>query len=168
MPRMNEFMTAMTEIGRGLSIGAPGWEGQLEMNRTSLLNAWTNSKEFMQSYDSKTNVELVNALLTNTGIAWNNAKRDALVKQLDSGVGSRQSALLSVVEDKDFYAREYNTAYVLVHFFGYLRRNPDDPPDRDLRGLNFWRDSLDRWGDYRSISRAFLESNEYKNSRPPP
>jgi hypothetical protein len=41
-------------------------------------------------------------------------------------------------------------------------------PDRDLRGLNFWRDSLDRWGDYRSISRAFLESNEYKKSRPPP
>ena len=91
-----------------------------------------------------------------------------LVKHLDSGAGSRQSALLSVVEDKDFYAREYNTAYVLVHFFGYLRRNPDDPPDRDLGGLNFWRDSLDRWGDYRSISRAFLESDEYKNSRPPP
>jgi hypothetical protein len=127
-----------------------------------------NSKEFTQSYDSKTNVELVNALLTNTGIAWNNAKRDALVKHLDSGAGSRQSALLSVVEDKDFYAREYNAAYVLVHFFGYLRRNPDDPPDRDLRGLNFWRDSLDRWGDYRTISRAFLESDEYKNSRPPP
>ena len=168
MPRMNEFMMAMTKIGRGLSIGAPGWEHQLEMNRTSLLYAWINSKEFTQSYDSKTNVELVDALLTNAGIAWNNAKRDALVKLLDSGAGSRQSALLSVVEDKDFSAREYNTAYVLVHFFGYLRRNPDDPPDRDLRGLNFWRDSLDRWGDYRSISRAFLESDEYKNSRPPP
>jgi len=89
-------------------------------------------------------------------------------KGVHERAGSRQSALLSVVEDKDFYAREYNTAYVLIHFFGYLRRNPDDPPDRDLRGLNFWRDSLDLWGDYRSISRAFLESDEYKNSRPQP
>jgi hypothetical protein len=168
LPRMNEFMTAMTEIGRGLLIAAPGWESQLEMNRTSLLNAWMNSKDFTQSYDEKTNVEFVNALLTNTGVDWNNAKRDALVKHLDSGAGSRQSALLSVVEDKDFYAREYNTAYVLVHFFGYLRRNPDDPPDRSLSGLNFWRDVLDRSGDYRTLSRAFLESDEYKNSPPAP
>jgi hypothetical protein len=158
----------MAVIGRGLSIGAPGWEAQLETNRTSLVNAWTNSKEFKQSYGGKTNVEFVNALLTNTEIDWNNVKRDALVKTLDSGTGSRQLALLSAVEDKNFYAREYNTAYVLVHFFGYLRRNPNDPPDRDLRGLNFWRDVLDQWGDYRTISRAFLDSDEYKNSRPAP
>jgi hypothetical protein len=75
-------------------------------------------------------------------------------------------ALLMVAEDREFYEREYNTAYVLVHFFGYLRRNPSDPPDQDLRGLNFWLDVLNRSGDYRSISRAFLESDEYKTSKP--
>ena len=57
---------------------------------------------------------------------------------------------------------------VLVHYFGYLRRNPDDAPDFDLKGLNFWRDRLDGWGDYRTISRAFIESLEYKELRPVP
>ena len=34
-------------------------------------------------------------------------------------------------------------------------------------GFYFWRDILNRSGDYRSLSRAFLESDEYKN-RPMP
>jgi hypothetical protein len=168
MPRMNEFMTAMVDVGRGLVVGQPGWEEQLGLNKSALLNTWTNSKDFRQAHDGKTNAEFVNSLLTNSGIDWSAAKREALVKSLDSQVESRQIALLRVIEDKDFYSREYNTAYVLVHFFGYLRRNPDDAPDRDLSGLNFWREILDRWGDQRSISRAFLESEEYKNSRPAP
>ncbi len=65
-----------------------------------------------------------------------------------------------------FTEREYDTAYVLVHFFGYLGRDPDAPPDRDLSGLYFWRDSLGRTGDHRALSRAFLNSEEYKRRRP--
>jgi hypothetical protein len=72
--------------------------------------------------------------------------------------------LTQIIADQDFAAREYNTAYVLMHFFGYLRRNPDDPPDADLRGLTFWRNRLDTWHDYRAISLAFLESAEYQSS----
>jgi hypothetical protein len=99
---------------------------------------------------------------------WSATTRDALVENLQSKQVSRQAALSSIVEDHSFFAREYNTAYVLMHFFGYLRRNPDDPPDGDLRGLIFWRDNLDTWGDYLNISRAFVESIEYNNLKPPP
>ena len=60
------------------------------------------------------------------------------------------------------YARDYNAASLLCHYFGYLRRNPDDPPDRDLAGYNFWLRQLDRTKDYRGITRAFLEADEYK------
>ena len=166
IPSREEFMPAMTELGRGLLIGTSGWEGQLENNRTSLLNIWMKGDEFSKLYDGKTNAEFMDQLLKNSGVKWNQSKYDALLTSLDSQTASRQWALLMVTEDREFYEREYNTAYVLVHFFGYLRRNPSDPPDQDLRGLNFWLDVLNRSGDYRSISRAFLESDEYKNSKP--
>jgi hypothetical protein len=168
MPRRDEFMSAMNEIERGVFKGREGWENQIEANRNSLLNTWTNSKDFKQFYDGKTNAEFVNTLLTNAGVNWSARKRDALIKGLDSNAMSRPAALLQVVEDKTLFSRGYNTAYVLVHFFGYLRRNADDPPDGDLRGLIFWRDNLDTWSDYPNISRAFIDSIEYNNLKPVP
>ena len=153
----------MTVLGRELYPGSSLWETQLRMNRTALLNEWAASKEFSQLYDGKSNAELVDTLLRNAGLSWRPAKRDELAGKLSSQPNSRQTALLSIVEDQDFFAREYNNAYVLVHFFAYLRRNPDDAPDFDLKGFNFWRDRLNSWGDYRTISVAFLESEEYRN-----
>jgi hypothetical protein len=168
LPRKGEFMPALSAVGRGLYVGAPGWERRLEANRLALLDEWTAGEEFREAYGGRTNAEFVAALSKNAGVELGDGERDALVRRLDSGEESRRAALLRVVEDEGFYAREYDTAYVLVHFFGYLGRDPDAPPDRDLSGLDFWRGILDRSGDYRSLSRAFLESDEYKNRPPAP
>lgn len=165
MPRRAEFMSAMNFLGRDVFIGAPGWDEQLEKNRLSLLVDWMNSGEFKQLHEGKSNAEFVAALLRNSDAGLNARERDALVENLDAKIHSRQTALLRIVEDKSFYRREYRNAYVLVHFFGYLRRNPDDAPDFDLKGFNFWRDRLNSWGDYRTISMAFLESDEYRNMK---
>jgi hypothetical protein len=166
IPRREDFMTAMSLLGRHVFIGAAGWQEQREINRTALLNDWMNSTAFKQLYDSKSNADFVDSLLRNSGIEWTAGDRYLLIQSLDSGSQSRQTALIKIVEDRDFYAREFNTAYVLIHYFGYLRRNPDDAPDFDLKGLNFWRERLDEWGDYRVISRAFLESTEYQTIVP--
>jgi hypothetical protein len=162
MPRRKDFMSAMSLLGRHVFIGAAGWQEQREINRSALLNDWMNIPAFKQLYDDKSNADFVDSLLRNSGIEWTAGDRYLLIKGLDSQTQSRQAALLGIVEDKDFYAHEFNTAYVLVHYFGYLRRNPEDAPDFDLKGLNFWRDRLDEWGDYRIISRAFIESTEYQ------
>ena len=106
--------------------------------------------------------------MENSGAGLNTRERNALVENLDAKNHSRQTALLRIVEDQSFYRREYNNAYVLIHFFGYLRRNPDDAPDFDLKGFNFWRDRLNSWRDYRTISLAFMESDEYRNMKPAP
>jgi hypothetical protein len=119
-PRRDEFMEALKFFGRGLYVGARGWETQLSENRR------------------------------------------ALALQFAGGDGARADELLRVAEDPALYAADYDTAFVLVHFFGYLGRDPGAPPDRDLSGFDFWRDVLGRTGDYRSLSRAFLESDEYK------
>jgi hypothetical protein len=70
--------------------------------------------------------------------------------------------LRRIVDDERLIKREYNSAFLLVHYFGYLNRNPTDPPDKNLEGFNYWRRILDSSRDYRSISRAFLESDEYR------
>ena len=58
---------------------------------------------------------------------------------------------------EQFFAGDYNEAYVRLHYFGYLRRDPQD---------DFWLRNLERTRDYRSLTRAFLESDEYKEKRP--
>jgi hypothetical protein len=168
MPRREEFVTAMTVLGSNLSFGSSLWETQLQRNRVALLKDWTISPEFKRLYEGKSNAELVDALLKNAGTSWSGGKRDELVRRLGAQTDPQQAALLDVIADRGLYASEYNNAYVLVHFFGYLRRNPDDAPDFDLKGFNFWRDRLNSWGDYRTISMAFLESDEYRNMKPAP
>jgi hypothetical protein len=168
MPRREEFMIAMRLVGHDLVPGSSLWETDLHRNRTALMKEWTTSPEFKRLYDGKSNVDLVDALLKNAGISLSAPKRDKLVSGLPTQTDPQEAALLSVISDDAFYASEYNNAYVLVHFFGYLRRNPDDAPDFDLKGFNFWRDRLNAWGDYRTISMAFMESEEYRNLKPPP
>jgi hypothetical protein len=39
-----------------------------------------------------------------------------------------------VAKDSDLYNVEFNRAFVLAEYFGYLRRNPNDPQDTDYTG----------------------------------
>lgn len=87
--------------------------------------------------------------------------RHALAYELAGGDESRRDALLRAADDTHSYAREYDSAYVLTHFFAYLGRDPFDPPDG---GFDFWLHILQRTRDYRSLSRAFLESDEYRKN----
>ncbi len=36
------------------------------------------------------------------------------------------------------YNAQYNAAFVLMQYFGYLRRNPDNAPDNNFSGYDFW------------------------------
>jgi hypothetical protein len=70
-----------------------------------------------------------------------------------------------VTETQSLYDREFNRAFVLMQYFGYLRRNPNDPPDADLAGLNFWLGKLNQSnGNYitSEMVRSFLVSTEYR------
>ena len=71
----------------------------------------------------------------------------------------------SVAETQALRQWESNRAFVLMQYFGYLRRNPDDAPDSDFRGWRFWLDNLDQFGgNFRSaeIAKALITSIEYR------
>jgi hypothetical protein len=98
-------------------------------------------------------------------------QRDVLVEALNQGNISRAEALRLMVEDVDFRAKEFNRAFVLMEYFGYLRRNPDDPPDNNLAGFNFWLAKLNQFnGNFinADMVKAFIKSTEYRGRFGPP
>jgi hypothetical protein len=69
--------------------------------------------------------------------------------------------LRHVADNATFAQAEYNSAFVLTQYFGYLRRDPDQG------GYDFWLDILnhklpnDATG-YRGMVCAFIYSAEYQ------
>ena len=165
MPLYAEFMDDMKTVGRGLFIGAPGWQEVLEANKNTLGEKWLARVDFKALYDGKSNEQYVDALFANAARTPNDDERDALISALNKGSLSRAIILCSIAEGAHPGKHDYNTAYILVHYFAYLHRNPDDPPDNNLTGFNFWLNDLDKTGDYRSVDRVFIESGEYKDRR---
>ncbi len=52
-----------------------------------------------------------------------------------------------------------------MQYFGYLRRNPNDPQDTDHTGYDFWLQKLEQFnGNYESAQmvKAFIDSIEYR------
>ena len=52
-----------------------------------------------------------------------------------------------------------------MEFFGYLRRNPNDVPDANFDGYNFWLNKLSQLdGNFinAEMVKAFITSGEYR------
>ena len=83
------------------------------------------------------------------------------------------------MESGSVFNAQYNSAFVLMQFYGYLRRNPDDAPDNNFDGYDFWLQKLNSFTrpgeDARDegvaharvrsaeMVKAFIESTEYRN-----
>jgi hypothetical protein len=161
MPKLDEFKRSMSVLMRELSQGSASRE-QLEVNRRHLINELLETPESRTRLSDVSNSQYVNTLLTNAGLREDHELGRQLSSELDQQTETRSTVVRKIVDDKRLYRREYNSAFVLVHYFGYLDRNPTDLPDTNLEGFNYWRRILDSSRDYRSISRAFLESEEYR------
>lgn len=96
---------------------------------------------------------------------------DMITRSLDAGIITRAQALRLVAESDYFRMDEFNRAFVLMEYFGYLRRNPDDPPDNNLSGYNFWLAKLNQFnGNFveAEMVKAFINSTEYRGRFGPP
>lgn len=161
MPRYQEFMSDLEIIGRGVIAGSEGQEQQFANNFREFLEDWTKRESIVKSFGSLDEAHYVNRLIENTGIVMDAASRAALVSGLASASETRASVLLKIVEDPSFIEKEQYRSLLALHYFGYFRRNPDDPPDGDLRGFNFWLQELERHRDTSRLSVAFRLAGEY-------
>jgi hypothetical protein len=78
---------------------------------------------------------------------------------------NRATVLLDVAADATFRQKEHNAAFVMMQYFGYLRRDANAAPDSDLSGYNFWLNKLNQFGgNYidAEMIKAFITSIEYR------
>jgi hypothetical protein len=159
MPRYGEFMRDVAEVGRGLLLAE---ESDFEERLLRLARASAEGAEGRALYGGLDGAPFVGRLYENAGLEADPAERAALAAALASGAETRAGALVRVSRDARLVERERHRSLLLLHYFGFLRRNPDDPPDNDLEGFNFWLGELERTGDPSKIALAFRESFEYK------
>ncbi|HKG14253.1 MAG TPA: beta-propeller fold lactonase family protein, partial [Pyrinomonadaceae bacterium] len=158
-PAMVEFMPDAQEASRDLVVGAQGWADKLEANKRAFAEAFAARAAFKQTFDSLSNAQFVDKLYANAGVAPPASVRDELVRLLDGGSLTRGVALRRVAENEELTRKEFNAAFVLMQYFGYLRRDPDEP------GFNFWLSKLEQFGgDFQKAEmvKAFISSEEYR------
>jgi hypothetical protein len=166
-PRYREFVRDSQDIGQGVIVGNPGYQQLLEGNTVDFINRFVARPEFTANYPaSLTAAQYVDKLNTQVGNVLSASQRDALVNGLNSGQETRATVLRKIAENQTFTSAEFRQAFVLMQYFGYLRRNPDDAPDNNFAGFDFWLNKLNQFnGDYRAaeLVKAFITSNEYRN-----
>ena len=165
LPQYASFMRDLQELSRGVIVNSSGWQQKLADNQQQFATLWANRPEFKSLYDGLSNTDFVNALYANAGLTLNPSDRAALVARLDTANETRAAALLEVASSAAFRQKEMNSAFVLMEYFGYLRRDPSTAPDTDLSGYNFWLMKLNQFGgNYldAEMVRAFIISLEYR------
>jgi dipeptidyl aminopeptidase/acylaminoacyl peptidase len=164
--RYNEFLFDTQQISKGVIFGQAGADQLLESNKQTLITEFVSRPRFTTAFPSSlTAAQFVDMLNANAQNPLSTAERDQLVNDLSSGAKTRAEVLRAVAEDPDLFAAESNRAFVLVEYFGYLRRNPNDLPDSDYTGYEFWLNKLNQFnGNFvnAEMVKAFIFSVEYR------
>ncbi len=169
--KLNEFLPDTQEIGQGVIVGQTGWEQVLENNKQAFALDFVTRSRFTTAYPtSRTPAQFVDALFANAAVTPSTADRAAAINEFGSATNTadtaaRGRALRRVAENSTLNQQEFNRAFVLEQYFGYLRRNPNDLPDTNFDGYNFWLGKLNEFnGNFvnAEMVKAFIVSGEYK------
>ena len=166
--RRAELTTDSATLGQNVVVNSPGWEQKLEANRRAYSTAFVQRQRFIDAYPPNLSPDqFVARLKLNTGNVLTQEETNALVAELsaDPTAVGRANVLMKVAENSLFDSHEKNRAFVLMQYFGYLRRDPDSAPDSNYTGYQFWLAKLDQFGgDFMQAEmvKAFIQSTEYR------
>ncbi|HEV2761402.1 MAG TPA: DUF4214 domain-containing protein, partial [Pyrinomonadaceae bacterium] len=156
---LRAFLSDAQEIGRGVVVGQGDWQAQLDANKRAFVEAFAARPAFLAGYPQTLTAEqFVTALNANTGNSLTIAETADLATRLSARLLTRADVLRAVAEHAEFSRRHKNRAFVMMQYFGYMRREPD------AAGFQFWLGKLDNHnGDFVSAEmvRSFLVSGEY-------
>ena len=171
--RLNEFLPDTQQIGKGVVVGQAGWEQVLENNKQAFAAEFVMRSRFTGAFiTTLTPAQFVDTLFANAGVTPSTADRTAALNEFGGAANTvdtaaRGRALRRVAENSILKQQETNRAFVLMQYFGYLRRNPNDPPEAALNfgGYNFWLGKLNQFnGNFvnAEMVKAFITSGEYR------
>jgi hypothetical protein len=150
-PRYEEFMS-----DRGQVVGGPNLAG----SKVTFANAFIQRSEFTARYpQSMSRDEFIDALLrTMTSRSGADLSSIRGTMESDYEAGGRSLVVRDAVTAAVFSQAEYNKAFVLMEYFGYLRR------DTDQNGYEFWLNVLNNGSlnNYRGMVCSFITSTEYQ------
>jgi hypothetical protein len=171
--RLNELLPDTEQINSGVVVLQPGWENVLENNKQTFLSQFVQRSRFQTALPtSMSPADFVDRLNQNAGNVLSPAGRAGLIALFGNSTdttntNARAQTLRQIAENQTLYNREFNRAFVLMQYIGYLRRNPDDAPEatHDYSGYDFWLTKLNNFnGNYieAEMVKAFITSTEYR------
>ncbi|HST53242.1 MAG TPA: PA domain-containing protein [Pyrinomonadaceae bacterium] len=161
------FLADTRTIGNGVIVGQGDWPTLLENNKQTFALAFVQRPAFQSAHGSQNAATFVDSLFANAGVTPATAERNAAIGAFGAGgVAGEAAALRSVAESDSVTAKNFNEAFVLMQYFGYLQRDPDAAPDNNFNGYNFWLTKLNNFnGDFvqAEMVKAFITSDEYRH-----
>lgn len=139
-PLYEEYMHDMHEVGLGVEVTIGNWEQQLEQNKTAFAQEFVQRNEFVLRYPMGMTADLfVDEMFEYAGVTPSAGERQEAINLYGAGdVAGRAAAMRQTMESASVFREYYNRGFVLTEYFGYLRRDPNDPPDSDWTGYDFW------------------------------
>ncbi|HKO95922.1 MAG TPA: hypothetical protein VJU86_02955 [Pyrinomonadaceae bacterium] len=132
---------------------------QLEANKAAYVNEVMARADFQTKYGSTLNnpTAYVEALLQTVGLSAHPTKQSWInTLNASNTTTTRGQVLRQLVESVELYNKYYNEAFVIMQYFGYLRRTAD------ASYLNWIQTMNDTNGDYRIMINGFMNSSEYR------
>ncbi|MCA1818412.1 MAG: DUF4214 domain-containing protein, partial [Acidobacteria bacterium] len=143
--------------------------------KASYADSFVQRADFGALYNGMTNTSFVNALMDRYGLASIRTPnpsapddssdankvtltRADLVNRLTAATLTRAQVVRAVADSDEVSGAEFNSAFVSMQYFGYLRRDPDPS------GYDTWTGFLaSHPGQFRNMVFAFIASPEYKS-----
>jgi hypothetical protein len=161
-PNFAEFRGDAAAVAPGLVVGSDDWQTALESGKGAFADAFVQRPAFQNIYGGLSNDAYVSALIANTGVTFASAERSAFVSSLGGGT-SRGAVLRLIVENPSVVAAKRNEAFVMMEYFGYLKREPD------AAGFDFWLNKLNQFNgnfEQAEMVKSFIISLEYRQRFP--
>jgi hypothetical protein len=153
-PNYIEFMADRSQISTGAN---------MEPSKVAFVDRWVTTPLFKSAFpDTMTPDEFTTKLFNSAGLSQYDAERQLATAALAANQKTRAQTVRDVADMQPFVTSEYNPAFVLMQYFGYLHRDPE------AGGFLFWLDVLnnklpnDTTG-YRAMVCGFITSAEYQD-----
>ena len=160
-PTFDAFTNDARRVGQNVVVGRQGWEQLLESNKRAFAEGWVQRPEFVADFPAGMSAQdYVSKLFQRAGVNPTAAEFQTAADAYAAGdAQGRARALRAVVEGRTVALAHKSPAFVLMEYFGYLRRDPDDV------GYDFWLKKLEDFGgDFvrAEMVKAFITSDEYR------
>ncbi len=170
--RRAEFKPDSKAIANGVVVGSQGWEAALNANKDAFALTFVQRAAFQTEFPLNMPADQFVDKLNDSahaGQVLNSSERSNMISILGGTPGDsakRAQVVRLLAENSNMSQQNFNKAFVLMQYFGYLRRDPDSGNDTNFDGFNFWLGKLNQFnGNFidAEMVKAFIQSGEYVN-----